>query len=94
MSRRRSVLGEQALHLVRETAKTAEEIDRVARRNALRRKVDKASERPTPGTSDLLGRPMQVGTIGGIGADGKLRAVDTYDLVGMAPIHLKPKGDQ
>jgi hypothetical protein len=83
---RSSVLGEQAIHLVRETAKIVHEMD--INRVALRRKIEKAT-RPAPGTSDLLGRPMRVGTSGGIDPNGKLRVVDTYDLVGMAPIHLK-----
>lgn len=84
---RRKVLGEQALHIVRETAQQVREMDR--RRSALRRKIDRASVRPAPGTSDLLGLPLRVRSTGGIDPNGKLRVVDTYDLLGMMPIHLK-----
>lgn len=87
---RRPALGDQGLRIVRETAEQVRKMDRC--RSALRRKIAKASERPAPGTSDLLGRPLTVGTSGGIDPNGKLRAVDVYDLVGMMPIHLK-KGD-
>lgn len=89
--KRKSVLGPQALHLIHESGATLRDIELRARQ-VLRRKVEAASHRPAPGTSDLLGRPMEVHTAAGIDGHGNLRTVDTYDLVGMAPIHLK-KGD-
>lgn len=85
MSRHSRALGDQALHLIRETAAASREVDR----QALRARVEAASIRPTPGTSDLLGRPLSCGVCGSIGVDGKLRAIDTHDLVAMAPVHLR-----
>jgi len=85
MSRRRSVLGDQALHLIHDVMVPAmDELDR----QALRAKVEAASIRPTPGTSDLLGTILEVRTSAGIDNRGKLRAVDTHDLLKLAPIHL------
>ncbi|HEY9013441.1 MAG TPA: hypothetical protein VIM84_00035 [Gemmatimonadales bacterium] len=68
--------------------KGAEERSRAASRRALRRKVEEASIRPAPGTSDLLGRSMSAGIAAGVDGAGRLRAAETYDLVGMAPVHL------
>lgn len=98
MSRPRQALGDQAIHLIKETAIAAEEVNRNAReaRKARRARIEAASRRPSPGTSDLLGSVLEVHTSAGIDNKGKLRAVDTYDLLKLAPIHLKrdtTKGD-
>lgn len=92
MSRR--ALGEQGLRLIEAAAARSQEIDkqrsdRDRDRAALRARVEAASIRPTPGTSDLLGRPLSCGVCGSIGADGKLRAIDTHDLLALAPVHLR-----
>ncbi len=58
------------------------------RRNRLRAKVDAASVRPTPGTSDLLARPLRATTAYGFTDTGKLGEVETHDLTALAPIHL------
>lgn len=84
---KRQALGDQAIHLIRETAETLRDVNQRAKRAA----VEAASVRPSPGTSDILGRPLQVRSSAGIDHKGNLRAVDTYDLVGMAPIHLKKR---
>ena len=84
MSRHSRALGDQALHLIRDTAAVSREIDR----QALRARVEAVSIRPTPGTSDLLGRPLSCTTCASIGVDGKLRAIETHDLLALAPIHL------
>lgn len=81
-------LGDQALHLIHQTGERLRELDR----NALRQRVEEASVRPTPGSSDLLGRPLSVRTCAGIDDDGNLRAVDLHDLIGLAPIHLLARG--
>lgn len=78
----RRALGVQALHLIRESADACVTIDRAA----IRAKVDAASVRPTPGTSDLLARPVN-GRLPGIGDSPK--TVTVHDLVGMMPVHLK-----
>ena len=57
-------------------------------RQLLRVKVEDASVRPTPGTSDLLRQSLRVETVGAIGGDGKVKAVDVHDLTAMMPIHL------
>lgn len=84
MNRRdRRALGDQAIHLIRETAKTCTEIDRAA----LRAKIDAASIRPTPGTSDLLARSVS-GELPGTAKRGP-KTVKVYDLTGMMLVHLK-----
>ena len=73
-------LGEQGLRLVKEAAEKAQGIER----RALRRRVEEASRRPAPGTSELLSRALTVETHA-VGA----REVKVHDLVGMAPVHLR-----
>lgn len=80
----RCALGHQGIHLVTATAAKVEELDR----SVLRAKVEAASVRPTPGTSDLLGRPLRVETVGVVDGSGKVKAVNTHDLTGMMPVHL------
>lgn len=88
---RRQALGEQGLRLVEETATKIRDIDKAAKA-ARRRRVEAASQRPAPGSSDLLGRTMAVSTSAGVDDNGKVRTMEVYDLVGMAPIHLKREG--
>lgn len=45
------VLGPQGLHIVKEAASKLEDIDRTV----LQQKIEAASQRPSPGTSNLLG---------------------------------------
>lgn len=85
----RCALGYQGIHLVTATAEKVAELDRAV----LRAKVEAASVRPTPGTSDLLGRPLRVDALPGVtsGMFGGLRLqmVESHDLLALAPIHLK-----
>jgi hypothetical protein len=81
---RRRALGDQAIHLIRESGDLARDIDRAARRA----RIDAACVRPVPGTSDLLGRPLRYEEVPGVGMDGKLQIVEVHDLTAMAPCHL------
>lgn len=81
---RRRALGDQAIHLIHESAEAARDVERESRRA----RVDAASVRPTSGTSDLLGRPLRFMVAPGVGLDGKLRMVEVHDLLALAPIHL------
>lgn len=84
MAKRQAVLGERGLHLIRESAQAAQEIERAARRA----RIEEASVRPVAGTSDLLGRPLRVTESLGTLRNGKVGVVETHDLVAMAPIQL------
>jgi len=84
--KRARTTADPALRLIK--AKGGEERGHVASRRALRHKVEEASIRPAPGTSDLLGRSLSAGIAAGVDGAGRLRAAETYDLVGMAPVHL------
>lgn len=85
MSRSSSAaLGEQGLHIVRQAAKTAEQVERAARR-AL---VEELSTRPTPGTSHLLTENRVLAEEHhGVTSDGRPGKIKVYDRVGVAPIH-------
>lgn len=78
----RRALGVQAIHLIKESADDCAAIDKAA----LRARVDAASVRPTPGTSDMLARRVD-GKLPGLGDSPK--TVTVHDLVGMMPVHLK-----
>lgn len=85
---RRQALGEQGLRLVEETAAKIRDIDKAAKA-ARRRRVEAASQRPAPGTSDLLAGPVG-GVLPGVGGLGAPKTVRVHDLVdGLAPVHLK-----
>lgn len=85
MSCHSRALGEQGLHIVKEAAQKAQEVERAARRA----RIEELSVRPAAGTSDLLGRPSRVTEAFGFGRNGKLAVVETHDLVGgLAPVHL------
>lgn len=56
-----------------------------ARRNA----IEQLSVRPSPGSSDLLHRPLSSDCVGGVGPTGRIRTMIVYDLLGLAPVHLK-----
>lgn len=81
---RKRALGEQGIHLIRDTAERVADFER----ERLRLKVEEASSRPHPGTSDILGRPLAVSEAYGRERNGKLGIVETHDLTAMAPIHL------
>lgn len=63
-------------------------------RRLLREKVEAASQRPAPGSSDLLAGPVG-GELRGVGGLGNPKTVTVHDLTsgggtgGLAPIHLK-----
>lgn len=61
-------------------------IARSLSRRALRAKIERASVRPAPGTSELLKRSMAVEE--SVSAVHRGRAVVLYDLVDLAPVHL------
>lgn len=84
----RNALGERGLRVIKEAADTAADIEKQAKKVERRRRIEKASVRPTPGSSNLLARSLEVQTSAGIDANGNLRTVEVYDLLGMAPIHL------
>lgn len=84
-----SSLGPQALQLIRDSGELARDIDREARRA----RVEAASVRPAPGTSDALGRPLTAHTAARITGSGKLETTEVYDLVALAPVHLIRKGE-
>lgn len=77
-------LGEQGLHIVRQAAKTAEQVERAARRA----RVEELSTRLTPGTSNLLteNRALEE-EHHGVDREGKPGKIKVYDNVGVAPIH-------
>lgn len=89
----RCALGNQGIHLVRQTAEKVAELDR----QLIRARIEEASARPQPGTSDLLSRPLRAESLPGVtvGRFGsfKLLMVESYDLTAMAPMHLKRDGD-
>lgn len=92
----RAALGEQGLHIVREAAYRAGElsveIERARKRGERERRqavVEQRSVRPAVGTSEMLSRPLTMGVSAGVDGRGKIREVETHDLVGMAPCHLK-----
>lgn len=78
----RRALGVQAIHLIRESAEDCAAIDKAA----LRAKIDTASVRPTPGTSDLLARRVD-GKLPGLGDSPK--TVTVHDHVGLLPVRLR-----
>ena len=80
----RCALGHQGIHLVTATAEKMAELDR----DLLRTKIKQASVRPSPGTSDLLGRPLRAVTVAVVDYDGKVKAVDVHDLTALMPVHL------
>lgn len=96
-----TALGKQGLRLVPQIGEQLNEITEAAqkaqqeeRRRDLRTRVEEASVRPAPGSSDLLGRPLRAESLPGIvpGFFGglRLRMVESHDLVsGLMPIHLK-----
>jgi hypothetical protein len=55
-------------------------------RRALRAKIERASIRPAPGTSELLSRSMS--TEETVSTVHRGRSVVLYDLVDLAPVHL------
>ncbi len=81
MSRR--ALGVQAIHLIRRSADDCNAIDKAA----LRAKIDVASVRPTPGTSDALLRPVG-GEFSGIVPKGP-KTVKVFDCVGLLSVKLR-----
>lgn len=113
MSRpRRQALGEQGLWQVEEAARRFHVVDAdemkaekateaaaelAERRRLLREKVEGASQRPAPGSSDLLAGPVG-GELRGVGGLGNPKTVTVHDLTsgggtgGLAPIHLKREG--
>lgn len=100
MSRRQHrALGEQGLRLVEETAAKLRDVEKAAKaaRQAVRRKVESASQRPVPGSSDLLAGPVG-GELRGVGGLGNPKTVTVHDLTsgggtgGLAPIHLRRGG--
>lgn len=68
-------------------------------RRLLREKVEAASQRPAPGSSDLLAGPVG-GELRGVGGLGNPKTVTVHDLTsgggtgGLAPIHLKRESGQ
>lgn len=123
-----SVLGKQGLHIIRQAAKTAAEIERdqppppssigatsvweapasrlrpkrrksaplpIFDRDTLRARLDVASVRPAPGSSDLLSRPLSHELVFGYTQGGKLsNEAEVHDLTAMAPIHLKRREEE
>lgn len=85
MANRSHVLGTQGLRIIHDTAVRLVE----SKREQRRRRIEEASVRPTPGTSDMLATALNVRMVAGIDHRGNLRAVTVYDLLAMAPIHLK-----
>jgi len=81
-------LGDQGLHIVRQAAQTAEQVERVAQQAARRARVEELSTRPTPGTSNILteNKPLAE-EHHGVNREGKPGTIRVYDLVGAAPIH-------
>lgn len=80
MSRNSKALGDAGLHVIRTAAEGCAQIDRQLLRNRILEMT-----RPSPGTSELLSRPMMQEVTGWGGKD-----VVMYDVVmGLAPIHLK-----
>lgn len=62
-------------------------------RDTLRARLEAASARPSPGTSELLSRPLHTETVVGHARRGdKLSMVESHDLTAMAPIHLLREG--
>lgn len=76
MSRR--ALGVQAFELIRDTAEVCRELDR----NALRQRVEEASVRPAPGTSNLLQESLGDVVVAGHHFKG------AWDATGLLPVHL------
>lgn len=59
----------------------------------LRLKLEAASARPSPGTSELLSRPLHTEVaVGYMRRGDKLSMVESHDLTAMAPIHLLREG--
>jgi hypothetical protein len=84
-------LGDQGLHIVRQAAQTAEQVERAAQQAARRARVEELSTRPTPGTSNILSenRPLagDNNEHHGLDRQGKVGKIKVFDLVGAAPIH-------
>lgn len=86
--RKRKTKAEKAAEAAEAAAELAE------RRRVLREKVEAASQRPAPGSSDLLAGPVG-GELRGVGGLGNPKTVTVHDLTsgggtgGLAPIHLK-----
>lgn len=77
--RSRTALGEQALHLIRDTADALRELDR----DALRRRVEEASVRPSPGTGNALQQ-----SLGDIVAAPGHHFKGAHDATSIMPVHL------
>lgn len=79
---RRNVLGTQALELIRDTGQVCRELDR----NALRQRVEEASQRPAPGMNSALQT-----SLGDVLAAGN-HFEGAWDATGLLPVHLLLNG--
>lgn len=76
------------LHLIRdpgdpETGTTTTTHDLALARQRLRARIDKASKRPAPGTSNLLQGSLSDVVVAGKHFEG------AYDATGLLPVHLR-----
>lgn len=80
---------DRPLHLIREpgdpeTSSTAHDL--APARQRLRARIDKASKRPAPGTSNLLHGSLSDVVVAGKHFEG------AYDATGLLPVHLRNRG--